>query len=464
MGLFGLHLLLALAITFHVLLSGKRPQSSAGWIALTWLSPFLGATAYLMLGVNRIRRKAGRIRADAPSRPLLVDTHGEPSVPEVLAPLRHSIDHIVDTPLVPGNRVEVLIDGDQAFPAMLEAIEAAQHTIAFQTFILDRDDWGRRFVAALAAAKDRGVEVRILLDGIGVWFSWPTIIPLLRAAGLRWDRFLWSFNPSRMAFVNLRNHRKILVVDGRVGFTGGMNVRGRFVAREQGDQAHRDLHFRVDGPLVPELMAMFAWDWRWETGEVLEGERWFPAVEVCGDTVARVIPDGPDEDQDKAAHAFLQALACAQHRVCILTPYFLPEEPLVWAMGAAVRRGVSVEVVLPARSNQPLAEWAMGAALPDVLAVGVRVWTQPGPFDHSKLLIVDGEWCAFGSCNWDPRSLRLNFEMLVEAYSKGLASELEVLFASRRDRGTELTREALWGRPLSARLRDGVAHLFAPYL
>lgn len=462
--LFGLHLLLAVLITIHVLVSRKRPQSAAGWIALTWLSPFVGAVSYLVLGVNRIRRKAERIRAHVPDRSPVVEPHAEPSVPEVLAPLRHSIDEIVDTPLLPGNRVSLLIDGDEAYPAMLEAIASARSSIAFQTFIIDRDDWGRRFVEALAAAKARGVEVRVLLDGIGVWFSWPTIIPLLRAADLKWDRFLWSFDLRRMAFVNLRNHRKVLVVDGQVGFSGGMNVRGRFVAREQGARAHRDVHFRFEGPVVAELMALFAWDWSWETGETLEGPRWYPPLSPAGDTVARVIPDGPDEDQDKAAHAYLQALACAQERVCILTPYFLPEEPLVWAMGAAVRRGVSVEVVLPERSNQPMAQWAMGAALPDVLEQGVRVWTQPAPFDHSKLLVVDGQWCAVGSCNWDPRSLRLNFEMLVEAYSEELATQLVELFEARRDRGTELTVDALLDRPLPVQLRDGLAHLFAPYL
>ncbi len=462
--LFGVHLLLALLISFHVLISRKRPQSAAGWLALTWLSPFVGAVSYLVLGVNRIRRKAERIRADVPERAPVVEPHVEPSVPEVLAPLRHSIDQIVDSPLLPGNRVSVLIDGDEAYPAMLDAIAHAQSSVAFQTFIVDRDDWGRRFVDALAAAKARGVEVRVLLDGVGVWFSWPTIIPLLRAADLRWDRFLWSFDPFRMAFINLRNHRKVLVVDGEVGFTGGMNVRGRFVASEQGQHAHRDLHFRFDGPVVAELMALFAWDWQWETAEALEGPTWFPTLAPAGDTVARVIPDGPDEDQDKAAHAYLQALACAQERVCILTPYFLPEEPLVWAMGAAVRRGVSVEVVLPERSNQPMAQWAMGAALPDVLAQGVRVWTQPPPFDHSKVMIVDGQWSAVGSCNWDPRSLKLNFEMLVEAYSPELAATLTELFEARRDRGTELTQDALLERPLLLQVRDGIAHLFAPYL
>lgn len=463
-GLFGVHLTLAVLISFHVLVSGKRPQSAAGWLALTWLSPFVGATAYLLLGVNRIRRKAERLRAEAPVRPAFVDAHAEPSAPDVLAPLRHSIDQIVGTPLRSGNRVVALVDGDETFPAMLDAIAGAQESIAFQTFILDRDDWGRRFVDALAAAQARGVEVRILLDGVGVWFSWPTILPLLRATHLRWDRFLWSFNPSRMAFINLRNHRKILVVDGKIGFTGGMNVRGRFVAAEQGLHAHRDLHFRVDGPLVGELMSMFAWDWLWETGEVLDGARWFPPLTAHGDMVGRVIPDGPDEDQDKAAQTYLQALACAQHRVCILTPYFLPEEPLVWAMGAAVRRGVSVEIVVPAHSNQKLVEWAMGAALPDVIAEGVRVWSQPAPFDHSKLLVVDGAWCAVGSCNWDPRSLRLNFEMLVEVYSPEFASEMEVLFEARRDRSEELTLDGLLDRPVWRRVRDGIAHLFTPYL
>lgn len=458
--LFGLHLLLALLITFHVLISRKRPQSASGWIALTWLSPFVGAVGYLVFGVNRIRRKAERIRADVPDRSPVVEPHAKPSVPEVLAPLRHSIDQIVDTPLLPGNRVSVLIDGDEAYPAMLEAIASARASIAFQTFILDRDDWGRRFVDALAAAKDRGVEVRVLLDGIGVWFSWPTIIPLLRAAGLRWDRFLWSLDPRRMAFVNLRNHRKVLVIDGRVGFTGGINIGAENLQATHPVHAVRDTHFRFEGPVVEQLTDAFADDWLFATGEHLPDEAWFPAIDNAGVVAARVVTSGPDEDNERIEFVALHAISCARKSVRVVTPYFLPPEPLTMALGLAAMRGIEVDLIIPEHGNHAVLDWARRIPLRPLIEAGCRVWLLPPPFEHSKLMTIDDNWSLVGSANWDTRSFRLNFELNVELHDTGFAKELAIATGLCR----RLTVAELDADPLPIRLRNGAARLLQPYL
>ncbi|MCB9663967.1 MAG: cardiolipin synthase [Alphaproteobacteria bacterium] len=462
-------MLVSTGVSVHVLLHKESPRSAAGWVGLVWLSPGLGLVAYVLLGWNRVQRKATRLRAEArpPARhggaPADLDDGAGIAT---LRPLQRAVGRLVGTPLVGGTEVRLLRGGEEALPAMLEAIGEAQHSVALMTFIFDGDPWGQRFVDALAAARGRGVEVRVLVDGVGALFSWPrSALPALRRAGVPFDRFLWSWNPLRMALLNLRNHRKVLVVDGRVGFTGGMNIRGSFVQEAPGERlAEDDLHVRVDGPLVASLLDLFATDWAFETGERLEGERWYPPLVPAGDLAGRVIPDGPDEDHDKAQTVLMDAVACAQQRVVVVTPYFLPEEGLREGLEAAARRGVQVDVVVPWPSNHPSVDRALRAELIPLLEAGVRVWGQPRPFDHTKLLVVDGAWSCVGSANWDPRSLRLNFEMLLEVHGPRLAAELEALAEAKRRRSEPFTVEGLRDLGLATRVIDRVAWLFKPYL
>lgn len=466
--LVAVHLGAAVGTTLHVLITKDSTRAAAGWAALAWLSPLLGSVLYLLFGINRVQRKASTLRRrGTPRQSVPWGPHDGTDVDGVVAhlgPLRHAIDTLTETPLVTGNRIVPLDSGEQAFPAMLAAIDGATSSIALMTFIFDRDPWGLKFVDALARARARGVQVRLLIDGVGTWFSWPPVLGALRRAGVPYDRFLWSWNPLRMTLLNLRNHRKVLVVDGTIGFTGGMNVQAGFVQDALHPGAHRDLHFQVEGPVVQGLMDLFADDWAFETGEDLCGPLWFPTLDTRGDQVARVIPDGPDEDLGKAELTLLQAVTCADRSVVVVTPYFLPEDALQAALIAAVMRGVSVDIVVPARSNQPMAAWAMHADVLPLLDRGVRVWAQPAPFDHTKLMVVDGTWSCVGSANWDPRSLRLNFEMLLEAYGPDLAQALTSLFEAKRARSTRLDADTLRARSLVVRARDGAARLFKPYL
>jgi cardiolipin synthase len=344
---------------------------------------------------------------------------------------------------------------------MLEAIDAARTSISLCSYIFDNDAAGRRFVEALGRAVERGVQVRVLIDALGARYGWPPITGRLRRAGVRVARFLPTLLPALMPFMNLRNHRKLLVVDGRVGFTGGMNIREHFLPGH-GD-AH-DLHFRVEGPVVGQLQETFAEDWAFTTKERLRGEAWFPPLEPAGPVFARGIPDGPDEDFETLRLTLLGALACARTSVRIITPYFLPDSALVTALNVAALRGVRVDVVLPERLNLPVVQWAATAQLWQVMRPQCRVFLTAPPFDHTKLMVVDGAWCLVGSANWDPRSLRLNFEFDVECYDPELAARLDVLIDERLARARRITLEEVNGRSLPIRLRDGVARLLSPYL
>lgn len=469
----GLSVGLSVLASVHALLFKRDPRSAALWVGLVWLLPLGGAALYFVLGVNRIRRRALRLRgAEAPPLRPVPDAacpannlaEQLPAHARHLATLATLMDKVVGRPLLAGNQLEPLVNGDAAFPAMLEAIAGARHSLALSTYIFDRDEAGRAFARALGAAVRRGVAVRVLVDATGLRYSWPSILRTLRREGVPYARFLPAFPFGRVLTLNLRNHRKLLVVDGRLGFTGGLNLRVGHWLGKQPAHPVQDLHFRVAGPVVAQLQEAFAEDWQFTTGEVLEGAAWFPPLSCAGPVFARGISDGPDEDFEVLRWTLLGALAVARESVRVMTPYFLPDAALISALNLAALRGVTVDLVLPGRNNLPFVHWASQAHWWQVLERGCRLWLTPPPFDHSKLFIVDDCWTLIGSTNWDPRSLRLNFEFNVECYDPALAGRLAAWFDERRRQARAVTLAEVDARPFPVRLRDGLARLLTPYL
>ncbi len=468
-----LALAVAILASAHVLLHKRDVRSSAGWVGLIWLVPVLGGVLYLLLGINRVRRSAAARRGRkershtelerAVANPdWALEKLAQPT--SHLADLAELVGRVTQTELQEGNRITPLVNGDAAYPAMLEAIEGAQRSIALATYIFDTSRVGRRFIDALESARRRGVEVRVLIDDMGARYSFPTAIRLLRRRGVRTARFMPVFPVWRAAYLNLRSHRKILVVDGKIGFTGGMNIRAGHVLSDRPRSPVRDLHFRLEGAVVVQLQAAFAEDWQFATREALEGEAWFPVIEPVGHSRARAIVDGPDEKLDKVTWTLQGAIACARRSILIVTPYFLPDSTLTTALSTAALRGVAVHVIVPSESNLLLVQCAMWRQFQEVLGEGVRMWLTPPPFEHTKLMLVDDQWVLFGSANWDARSLRLNFELDVECYDAELARSLRGQVEERMAVATELTLAMLAARPLWRKLRDGAARLLMPYL
>jgi cardiolipin synthase len=464
----GIDFLAALLASIHALLHKRDSRAAVLWIGFIWLLPVLGPLLYLVFGVNRIRRRAislGMHRII--SRPIPEDLgETQPVEAQHLQQLARAVGHVVAQPLTPGNHVQSLVNGDEAFPAMVAAIESATKSIALATYIFDNDPSGRQFADALGRAVKRGVAVRVLLDAAGARYSWPSITHRLKHAHIPFAKFLPAslWTPWRVTTINLRNHRKLLVVDGQTAFTGGINIRHGNVLADHPKGAVQDLQFRIEGPVVTRLQEAFVNDWAFTTGETLADDTWFPELKECGNIVARVIIDGPDADFEKLRWALLAALAEAQTSVQIVTPYFLPDTALVTALNLAALRGVRVDIRLPARSNLPSVHWASRAMWWQVLERGCHLWLSPPPFDHSKLMIVDGHWVLLGSANWDVRSLRLNFELNVECYGHDFASEMEALIRRKLRGAHEVTLAEVNARSLPAKVRDAVARLFSPYL
>jgi cardiolipin synthase len=456
----------AAAAAMHALLTKPDPRSTFGWIVVCWLFPLAGPILYAIFGVNRVRTRARQLRAGVATRPL-APAPGPASAPTPTVPadgfaaqLTRIGDAVTQRPRLPGNDVLPLENGENAFPAMLAAIGAARESVWLATYIFDTDTVGRQFITALGAAAARGVQVRVLVDGLGEWYSWPHAVRLLRRSGVRAARFLPPRLVPPVLALNLRNHRKLLIVDGRTGFVGGMNIGGR----EVGKPNHRrmaDLHFRVLGPVVSQLAEAFAADWLFADGEVLT----LPApVGSASSATCRVITEGPDQDLDKLLFVMLGAISSAQHEVLVMTPYFIPPPELTAALQAAALRGVEVCLVLPERSNLRYVDWACRRWLPPLRQRGVQVFLQPAPFSHTKLLVVDRAYAQIGSANLDPRSLRLNFEIAVEVYDPAVCAQLAAYILSARAHSSSppVPRRGL--RHFGRHLRDSLFWLLSPYL
>ncbi|MGH8442902.1 MAG: phospholipase D-like domain-containing protein [Nevskiaceae bacterium] len=457
-----LHVVAALGTAGHALLNKRDPRSAWAWIVVCWLMPLAGALLYFWFGVNRIERRARRELGAAPERP----AHGHETVPDVPG-LPVEVRELVRTgrimsglPLVPGNRVTPLHNGEEAYPDMLAAIARARRSVWLETYIFDADATGRQFAEALAAAQARGVQVRVLLDGIG-HLSWRRpATGLLRELGVPFAKFLPPRWWPPMLHANLRNHHKLMTVDGEAAWVGGMNISDRhWVTRA--DEPVTDLHFRMEGPVAAQLEGVFAEVWRFAAGEKLACSTPAP---VRGTTSCRAITDGPNDAVDRLQLVLLAAIANAHQRLCIMTPYFIPTRELSGALESAALRGVVIEIVLPRRSDQWWADCATRRWLTQLVGRSIQVYYRPGPFAHTKLFLMDDYYAQVGSANLDPRSLRLNFELVVELYDAAVVRSLRTHFDEVREASREVTLETLRRRSLPAKLRDAVFWLFSPYL
>lgn len=458
----------------HAILRRRETKATLGWVGLIWFTPLLGSLIYFAFGVNRMQRRGCRWQRQLEQVLAQVRRRMPPGPREMLQnmqrqfPKFRQMDDLVlrltAAPLLSGNTVDPLVTGEAAFDSMLAAIEGAERTIALQSYIFDYDRAGRLFVEALQRAEQRGVEIRVLIDDVGSRYSRPTSVAVMQELGIRCVTFLPTYNPASTIYSNLRNHRKLLIVDGAIAYTGGMNIREGLRLDWEPKHPLQDLHFRFTGPVVLQLQEAFSVDWCFATNEILSGDQWFPTPETTGKILCRAIPDGPDEDFEKLKLTIIGAIQLAERNIYIITPYFLPDDSIVAALNVAALRGVRVCILIPERNNILPVQWACNALLPDVLERGCEVYLTPGPFDHTKLFLVDGDWSLIGSTNWDARSLRLNFELNVECYGNQLNSELTEyarakLLASRPFTLHELQKRTFW-----VRLRDGVARLASPYL
>ncbi|GEO83782.1 MULTISPECIES: phospholipase D-like domain-containing protein [Alphaproteobacteria] len=472
------HILAILSVTMgtvaaiHAAMTKREVRSALGWVGVIVLSPLLGALIYAIAGVNRIRRKSlisrRSLHLDELWRTL---SHYEVSRDEVeaqfgnrMAGLKILGDRVAKHALSSGNRIDLLGSGTEAYAAFCAAIDAAERSIILETYIFDRDAAGERVADCLIAARKRGVTVRVLVDAVGARYSVPSILGYLANGGVTVAAFNGKVVAGlRLPYANLRTHRKILVVDGTMAFLGGMNIRAAF----EGDAAARDTHFRLSGPAVADIFAVAAEDWHFEMGEILNGEVWNIApfsAESGTPSFVRTVVSGPDSNLETNHKILMGAFSVAERSIRIMSPYFLPDNILLGALATAARRGVTVDVVVPARNNLAIVGHAMAAQFDQVVRDGSRIFRAQGRFDHSKLITVDGRWAFVGSSNLDSRSLRLNFEIDMEVFDTDFAAMIDRRIDGALEGAEAVSLKELSQRPFVFRLFNRILWLGSPYL
>lgn len=463
-----LHICLSLPTSLHVLLFKENESTSLAWIGLVILSPVVGSLFYWLFGINRIKRLAQKKHPQTLKQQLrqqeeLIKFQHLPKNWHSAIIAGHSI-HPVN--YVTNNSVELLINGDTAYPAMIQSIHSAKLHIVLSSYIFDYDSLGRQFINALAEAHQRGVIVNVLLDGIGIGYSWHKTGRAFKKLGVKTARFLPASSLTSIRFINLRNHRKILCVDGEVAYIGGMNISKNNVVKSATNPID-DVQFKIDGQVINQISQVFVEDWFFATGELIQFPRFNSnTLHKTSDesVVARVIQDGPDEDHNKIRWTLINALVCAKTSVKIMTPYFIPGQILMTSLHSAALRGVIIEIIVPQHSDIPLVDWVMQANFSRIIEHGIQIYKNTRPFDHSKIVIIDDIWSFIGSTNWDARSLEFNFEINLECFDKDLNKKLTELFSLKKQNATAVTVAEIDGLQTYKKIRNNLFRLCSPYL
>jgi cardiolipin synthase len=478
-------LLLFLAVAFHVLWRPREARSTLAWLFAVWLFPELGALLYLLFGINRASEKswqkhasdqtfysnrALREQEQAPLaywRGLRNGLLTQPADGEARA-LHNFLNRLAPNhPLLGGNEVRILVDAREAYPEIFHAIRHAQQHIHLQSYIIGADPVGRELMEALAERAAAGVEVRVLYDEFG---SAKAIMhgffrPYANRPRLQVVRYTQANLYKHQFQINLRNHRKIIVVDGVTGFTGGMNFYDVYRTRGNQPPIH-DYHFRVTGPIVLELQYSFLRDWYYMTEEsparLLTPEH-FPPMTATGSTPIRLLNNGPTlSESDALLDTLFTAIAGACRQVLLITPYFVPPPEIQRALRCAALRGVEVKLLLPARNNHPYVGYAARALYDGLLEAGVRIFEQPPPFLHAKAMLVDDTMAIIGSANLDQRSLRLNYENSLVILDAAFGAALKQVMLNDFALGHEIQLAQWRTRSLPQRLTENFCSLLSP--
>jgi cardiolipin synthase len=464
----------ALALIPLVIIRRKEPSSTIAWILTLLFVPALGAILFLLFGRDRVRWPARRKRqADALVHATVVAETGDRGLdlskaPAELSELEKQIfllgAQLSQGSATSGNRVDVLAEGHVVYDALGAAIDQAREHVHAEYYLIRNDQTGAWFRDKLVQAAKRGVEVRLLCDGYGCLAIGRAWRRPLRRAGVK----LGLFMPMRSLLlqpVNLRNHRKIVVVDGRLGLTGGVNIGDEYRGEMRGIGRWRDTHLLIEGPAAAALQRVFLQDWFFATGEGVDPKRYFPdANHAGGKATVAVVPSGPDTRTEAIHRVFFAAISGARERVWITTPYFVPDPAMVVALQVAALRGVDVKLILPSRSNHRVTFHAGRSYYEQLLEAGVHIHEYTPGMIHAKTMVVDGRIVLVGSANMDMRSFRLNFEVHTLLHDESTAKDLESRFLADLAQTTAVTLDVWARRPWGFRIAEGAGRLVSPLL
>ena len=468
-----LFLITSVAIAFIVISEKRSPYKTAAWILALVLLPGVGLIFYLFFGQEYRKNKMfsrrglktlGRFRS-LTNRQLQKLQKNEFHLPEAarekekLVRLLMSNSHSL---LTTGNRLTILNNGDKTFSALFQALEDAQHHIHLEYYIIDEDEAGLQLKDILVRKSREGVEVRLIIDDVGCWGLSRRYLSDLKDAGVDVRPFMEVRFPRFTHRVNYRNHRKIAVVDGVLGFTGGINIADRYRKGLENIGPWRDTHLQIEGDAVRSLQAVFAADWYFVSQENLTGSEYFPPMTMEPGAAVQISAGGPDSDWEIIGQAFFTAIAGACREIAIVTPYLMPPPSIVNALKTAALGGIEVTILMPEFSDAVIPRWCSFSFVEEFLEAGVRIFFYQKGFIHSKLIMVDGVFSSVGTANLDFRSLETNFEVNAFIYDESFNRQLKAYFHHDLRNSREIMRAEWKRRPWSSRMKESLAHLVSP--
>ena len=377
---------------------------------------------------------------------------------------RRELGTLLGPPIIDGNRIQNLENGSKIFPAMLEAVKSAKTSITFETYIYWSGEVGKEFADALSERARQGVKVHVLLDWVGSQKMEESLITKLKAAGVEIERYhpLHWYNLGRM---NNRTHRKLLVVDGRVGFTGGVGIADQWNGNAEDPKHWRDSHYRLEGPAVAQMQSAFMDNWIKTTGEVLQGEAYFPELEPMGEALGQVFTSSPSGGGDSMQLMYLLSITAAERTIDLSAAYFVPDELTRKALRSALERGVRLRIIVPGKHiDAEVVRQASRADWGDLLEAGAEIHEYQPTMFHCKTLIVDSRLVSVGSTNFDNRSFRLNDEANLNVYDAQFAERLEDVFEADLGRSERITFEMWKKRPLRQKIMEKLSSLLSSQL
>ena len=460
--------ILIIAILIPTVIAQRRESGATlAWVLVIVLVPFLGLLGFWLFGTTPLylrRRKRRKVEEKLASdlervQPSLNTTAQIHGIPPSLLTLVEKLD---DNGPVGGNAVEVMRDGKRVFNVLEAAMDAATQHIHLLYYIWEVDGTGRRLLDALIRAARRGVQVRLLVDDVGSLHAKSAFFQPLQHVGGHVERFLKVNLLSRHLNLNNRNHRKVVVIDGQLAFTGGMNVGDVYAGL---GEPWQDLHACIQGPVVSALQEVFCQDWFHATGKNLVNDAYFPKIMAQGNIHAQFLASGPVDARWQAIYTLLfAAMNLATQRIWIETPYFVPDRALLTTLQTAALRGVNVRLLLPGHSDHRLVLYAGRSFIDELLDAGVEIFELHSAMPHAKAVIVDSAFATLGSANMDQRSFRLNFEGNVFFYGNEIADKLAQDFRALCTNACQVTENAREHVPKPQKMLENIARIVAPLL
>lgn len=469
-----LYLITVFSISLMIVFENRNPVKTLAWLLVILLVPVAGVIIYVLFGRYYRKQKIYSRKGMADSRRLAAHVNRQVGMlPRVLADeseavrsKRHLIHLMLNNNrslLTLDNKIDLLVNGKQTFPAMLDAIASATNYIHLESYRIEPDTLGTEFRELLERKAREGVKVRVIFDDVGSWNIHKPYLREMRASGVQISPFMPVRFPSFSSKINYRNHRKILVVDGRVGFVGGLNIADKYLHGLPDLGPWVDTHLKIEGEAVMALDRVFISDWDFVSGEELKPESFLKHVIKTGNRcLVQVASSGPDTDWATIMQVYFSAIATAKSSIYLTSPYFSPDESILTALKTAALSGVDVRMIFPKHSDSIISNWNTRSYITELLEAGVRIFLYENGFIHSKYLLVDSVFSSVGSPNVDVRSFDLDFEVTALIYDKEFAARLGVLYEEDLENCKEVLMPDWVKRRRRERYKESMARIFGP--